>query len=59
MHFVAFLFPYFPISLLVYHTEANGFSHSTVWSAPPDTEKISQQQLTLVIRLLRVEFYCL
>ena len=46
----------FPISLLLYNTEAIGFSHTIVWSVPPDTEKISQQQLTLVIRLLHVEF---
>ena len=36
----------FSISLLLYHTEATGFRHTIVWSAPPDIEKISHQQLT-------------
>ena len=36
----------FSISLLLYRTEAIGFSHTIVWPAPPGIEKISHQQLT-------------
>ena len=39
----------FSISLLLYHTEATGFSRTIVWSAPPDIEKNIHQQVTLVL----------
>ena len=40
--------------LLLYRTEATGFSLTIMWSVPPNTENISHQQLTLV---LCVEFH--
>ena len=46
----------FFIFLLLYRIEATGVSHIIVLSVPPYTENISHQQLTLVLRPLRVEF---
>ena len=55
-----YIFVFF-ISLLLYCTEETCFSHTIVWSAPPNAENISHQQLhvTWVLRPIRVEFSCL
>ena len=45
-----YVFVFF-ISLLLYRVEATGFSHTIVWSAPPNTENISHQQLTSVLQI--------
>ena len=47
------------ISLFLYCTEATGFSHTILWSAPPNIKKISHQQLTFGLKLLCVELRCL